>query len=224
MNDLYILHNIKKITNIINELQPKHVPMLMAVSKKQPIQSIIIAYESGIHHFGENYLQEALLKIEALKHLPITWHYIGHIQQNKCDKIAQHFDWVQTVDRLIIAEKLNTMAIKYNKKINVCIQINIDNAPTKAGIPPDALLSFIHSVQPYSHLNLRGLMCMPNQYDKETTRSYFNQLNTLLNATNQQANIHMDTLSMGISNDYIEAIKAHSTLIRIGEGIFGKRP
>jgi pyridoxal phosphate enzyme (YggS family) len=207
----------------ILEQIPQHVTLL-AVSKGQGVQTIEMALQQGIHQFGENYLQEAIAKIEALTHQPCTWHYIGHIQTNKCKKIAQYFDWVQTIDRIETAKKLNQACEAQNKILQVCIQINLHDEMQKAGISPIDAPSLITELKNLKHLNLRGLMLIPpmDLNPHELTQAY-DQMGQLLKSWNQTFHLHMDTLSMGMSSDFQQAIAHGSTMVRIGQALFGER-
>ena len=202
---------------------PQHVTLL-AVSKGQDIQAIEMAFHEGIHQFGENYLQEAITKIDALSHLSCIWHYIGHIQTNKCKKIAHYFDWVQTIDRIETAKKLNQACEAQHKTLQVCIQINLHGEMQKGGISPTEAPSLITEIQKLSHLHLRGLMLIPpvDLNDVELAQSY-NEMCQLLNDWNQIYHLHMDTLSMGMSGDFQQAILHGSTMVRIGQALFGAR-
>lgn len=209
----------------IQQKIPTHVTLL-AVSKGQQVESIEKAYQLGIHQFGENYLQEAIPKIQALNHLNCTWHYIGKIQTNKCKKITQYFDWVQTVDRLETAQKLNQACQDLQKSLNICIQINLHDEIQKGGISIHDAPLLINAIQnTCKHLCLKGLMNIPPQQlsTKERIETYL-KLQQLQTTWNQQFHLQMDTLSMGMSEDYQEAILNGSTMVRIGTALFGPRP
>lgn len=197
---------------------------ILAASKSQSNESIEEAYAAGITNFGENYLQEALNKIAHLKHLPICWHFIGAIQSKKAKSVAQNFSWVHSLDREKIALKLNDARDDINNPINICIQINFDEESAKSGVNPkeaEPLASYILQLQ---NLKLRGLMMIPKAIDNEDYQyESFLRLTKLRDSLNQRLNITMDTLSMGMSHDYLAAIRAGSTIIRIGTGIFGQR-
>lgn len=209
----------------IQQKIPNHVTLL-AVSKGQQVERIEKAYQLGIHQFGENYLQEAIPKIQALNHLNCTWHYIGKIQTNKCKKITQYFDWVQTVDRLETAQKLNQSCQELQKSLNICIQINLHDEIQKGGISIHDAPLLINAIQnTCKHLCLKGLMNIPPQQlnTKERIETYL-KLQQLQTTWNQQFHLQMDTLSMGMSEDYQEAILHGSTMVRIGTALFGPRP
>ena len=217
----------KNINNIINELeqhnsQPKREVRLVAVSKGQDQEKILEAFNAGHNIFGENYLQEAINKKEALKNFKIEWHFIGPIQSNKCKLIAENFHWIQTVDRIKVANKLN----KFNTNqtpLNICIQINISNEDTKSGVKIKEIDALAEYISNSDKLKLRGLMAIPsNTIKKEILINEYKQLKMIYeNLKSKYSTI--DTLSMGMSNDYLLAIENGSNLVRIGTKIFGKR-
>jgi len=196
---------------------------LMAVSKKQPVAHIMQAYQAGLSHFGESYTQEATLKINTLAHLPLTWHFIGPIQSNKTQTIAQHFDWVHSVDRLKIAQRLNEQRPLQLPPLKLCIQINISNEAHKAGVQHKALRTLAQDIQRFPRLALRGLMAIPQREDDpHQQRAAFKQLYCLMQDLNQQG-FQLDTLSMGMTNDLEAAIIEGATIVRVGTGLFGLR-
>lgn len=202
---------------------PKSV-MLLAVSKQQSAIKIIEAYRLGITHFGENYLQEALSKMDELQHLPLCWHFLGPIQSNKTKAIANHFDWVHSVNRIKIAELLSKHRPPNQAPLNVCLQINLVAEETKSGISPHEAMGLAMAVSQLPYLKLRGLMTIPlPKINDEAQYHLFTRLNHLMHEINKQAGLSMDTLSMGMSDDFIPAIKAGATLIRIGQALFGQR-
>lgn len=217
-----IKDNILDIQKRIEQYQnTQDAPHLLAVSKKHSSDAIKCAYDAGLRKFGENYVQEAVDKIVELEHLDIEWHFIGHIQSKKCSVIAQHFQWIQTVDRIKVAEKLNQAA---NAPLQILIQINIDEDPNKGGISADDTLSFASQLSAFTQLNLRGLMCMPSvKTSAEANRESFKRMRLLFEEL-QQAGYAIDTLSMGMSGDYPIAIEEGSSMIRLGTQIFGSRP
>lgn len=194
---------------------------LMAVSKTRSIEEIKIAYASGLRCFGENQLQEALPKIIALNDHDIEWHFIGRLQSNKLKKISHYFDWVETLSSIAMAEKLNAHLAAQDKSLNVCIQVNIDNAPEKAGIVADNVATLARDIQHLPHLNLRGLMTVPQRHNTvEADRASYYHLKAIFDQLNQQG-FNLDTLSMGMSADFETAIAEGSTLIRVGKNLFG---
>ncbi|BCA96321.1 YggS family pyridoxal phosphate enzyme [Legionella antarctica] len=198
--------------------------LLLAVSKKQSIEMITKAFHLGVTNFGENYYQEALNKINALSHLPISWHFIGPIQSNKTKGIASHFSWVHSLNRIIIARLLNEYRPLTLPPINVCLQVNLVAEETKSGMLPEQARELALLVSQLPHLKLRGLMTIPPPLkNPEEQYQLLFQLNQLMHSINQESGLKMDTLSMGMSDDLIPAIKAGSTIVRIGRAIFGER-
>lgn len=203
----------------------KHCPpsvLLLAVSKQQSIDAMIDLYHQGQRAFGENYLQEALVKIEALKHLDIEWHFIGHIQGNKTKKIAEHFAWVQSVDSERIAKRLNEARPANLPPLNICIEVNIDDEANKAGVTLEALPALAKACLALPNLRLRGLMAIPKVSDNPLEKKQaFLALRTAFDTLNTQG-FSLDTLSMGMSADYPLAIECGSTLIRLGTALFNQ--
>lgn len=198
--------------------------ILVAVSKTVPAPFLRAAYAQGQRDFGESYLQEALAKIEALSDLPLIWHYIGPVQSNKSRAVAEHFDWVHTIDRLKIAERLSSQRPPSREPLNVCIQVNLSGEASKSGVAPQDAAELAHAVAKLPKLRLRGLMTLPEATtDKALTRRRFETLAALKDTLSQQG-LALDTLSMGMSGDLEEAIAAGSTMLRIGTAIFGSRP
>lgn len=196
---------------------------LVAVSKTQPVSAIHEAVVSGQRVFGENYIQEAIPKIKALKQFDLEWHFIGSIQSNKTHEIAENFQWVDSIDRLKIAERLNEQRPKNLPPLQVCIQINIDDEASKSGISPDLVPELAKAISKLPQLKLRGLMTIPKQKDNfEQQRSTFYQLAEILRDLNESG-LNLDTLSMGMSNDFEAAIAERATHLRIGTAIFGQR-
>lgn len=204
---------------------------LIAVSKTQPVQKIWDLYQLGITNFGENYVQEALTKIHALQNFgkgteKITWHFLGPIQSNKTKLIAENFDWVHSVSSLKIAERFNNQRPKNLPKLNICIQININQEPSKSGLTNfQELNNLAQEILKLPNLNLMGLMCIPENNFNNTQESQkaFRQLKNLLDQLNLNLNLELKTLSMGMSGDFKQAILQGSTLIRVGTKLFGTR-
>ena len=197
---------------------------LVAVSKAHGSERVRAAAAHGVTNFGESYLQEALPKIDALRDLSLVWHFIGRIQANKSAAIAATFDWVHGVDRLKIAERLSAQRPHYAPPLQVCLQVNIAGEPGKAGVEPAAAPALARSVCALPQLTLRGLMCiLPAGRSAQYNRHGFQALALLLRAINAQGGV-LDTLSMGMSSDFREAIQQGATLIRVGTAIFGPRP
>ncbi len=224
-----ISHNISTIRKLITqaEISANRKPdsvLLLAVSKQQSADKIKQAYELGITQFAENYYQEALEKINQLTHLPITWHFIGPIQSNKTKGIAQHFDWVHSINRIKIAELLNEYRPVNLGPLNVCLQINVIEEATKSGISIAQATELAVAVSQLPNLKLKGLMTIPPpQTNQQEHYHLLLQLNHLMHSINDEMGLNMDTLSMGMSDDLIPAIEAGSTIVRIGRAIFGDR-
>ena len=195
---------------------------ILGASKSQRVNSIKKAFSEGVHHFGENFLQEAEPKLLKIGNAP-TWHFIGAIQSRKAKKIASLFDWVQTVDRIRVAKKLNQHRPLELNKLNVCVQVNPDREEHKSGIPLSDCKKFISELVQLERLEVRGLMSIPKATkDFEQQRKVFGRIRSCfeeLKSTYPQ----LDTLSMGMSGDYEAAILEGSTMIRIGTKIFGER-
>jgi pyridoxal phosphate enzyme (YggS family) len=224
-----IASNIGHITQTINRLEqitarsPGSV-RLLAVSKSHSTHDILEAVEAGLKDFGENYYQEAISKIQVLEQYPLCWHFIGPIQSNKTKGIATHFSWVHSLCRLDIAERLNQARPQTLAPLNVCIQVNLDEEPTKSGLSAHELIPFAEQILKLPNLQLKGLMIIPKPEETTAGRyQTFLQLSQLLNSLNQTLNLKLDTLSMGMSDDLAEAIHAGSTYVRVGRGIFGER-
>lgn len=197
--------------------------MLLAVSKTRPAEDIRAAHALGINDFGENYLQEALPKIEALQALGLTWHFIGPIQSNKTRPIAEHFDWVHSVDRDKIARRLNEQRPADAPPLQVCLQVNVSGEASKSGVSPAELPALAEAVMQLPRLRLRGLMAIPAATTSEAQqRATFAQLRGLFEDLQPRAP-DLDTLSMGMSGDLESAIAEGSTLLRIGTALFGPR-
>jgi pyridoxal phosphate enzyme (YggS family) len=196
---------------------------LVAVTKAKTAESIRLAATAGVTDFGENYLQEALAKMDQLAELPLNWHFIGGIQSNKTRSIAERFDWVHGVDRLNVARRLSEQRPFHSPPLNVCLQVALDPEPTKGGVSPDALAALAAAVAELPRVRLRGLMCLPPpQPTPEAERAVFARLKGALEDLNA-AGLKLDTLSMGMSADFESAIAEGATLVRIGTALFGSR-
>jgi hypothetical protein len=202
--------------------RPRGSVSLVAVSKTQPPKAIREAFGYGQIHFGENYLQEALSKQEALRDVEdIIWHFIGPIQSNKTRQIAERFSWVHGIDRLRIAERLNDQRPPAMGPLNVCIQVNISGEFSKSGVKPEEVAALAQQIEQLPHLKLRGLMGIPECPDGiYEPRMAFRALRQLKEAL---LPIPLDTLSMGMSLDFESAILEGATMIRVGSRIFGAR-
>ena len=207
-----------------NAHRPPNSVKLLAVSKTKPVSDIMDAYNAGQRLFGENYVQEGVEKTKELAHLSdIEWHMIGPIQSNKTKVVAEHFDWVQSVDREKIARRLNDQRPDNLAPLNVCIQLNIDDEDSKSGVKQEALDELVSFIQSQDKLMLRGLMAIPkaNPTEEEQQRT-FGKLKELFDHYHTSLS-NFDTLSVGMSGDMVEAIENGSTMVRIGTAIFGKR-
>lgn len=204
--------------------RPVETVRLLAVSKTKPASEIAQLADLGVREFGENYLQEALDKQAQLRDRDLIWHFIGHIQSNKSREIAQHFDWVHTVDRPKIVQRLNHARAESATPLNVLIQVNVDDAPTKSGVAPADLDELVEEVIDSPHLRLRGLMSIPDPVSEEALIASHQQLAHLMaGLTHRFPQAPLDTLSMGMTQDLVQAIAAGSTCVRIGTALFGQR-
>jgi PLP dependent protein len=196
---------------------------LVAVTKAKTAESIRLAATAGVTDFGENYLQEALPKMDRLGDLALTWHFIGAIQSNKTRPIAERFAWVHSLDRLNVARRLSEQRPFHAPPLNVCIQVALIPEPTKGGITLDALPGLAAAVAELPRVALRGLMCVPPpQPDSSAERAVFARLRAALEDLNA-GGLKLDTLSMGMSGDFEAAIAEGATLVRIGTALFGSR-
>ena len=196
---------------------------LLAVSKAQPPEMIAAAAAAGVHEFGESYLTEALPKIAALQDARLTWHFIGRVQANKTREIAAHFAWVHAIDRLKVAERLDAQRPPGSPPLNACLQVNLAGEDSKAGITPALLPQLAVAVALLPRLRLRGLMCLPpHETDPQRQRHWFAQLRQLKDTLNA-GGARLDTLSMGMSDDFEAAILEGATLVRLGTVLFGPR-
>jgi pyridoxal phosphate enzyme (YggS family) len=197
---------------------------LVTVSKSHPPEAIREAFGAGCRDFGESYAQEALPKMAALKDLPATWHFIGHLQGNKARDIAANFDWVHAVDRTRIAAALSKGRPEARGDLDVCVQVNISNEATKGGVAPSEALALAREVAALPRLRLRGLMGMASPTaDVEEQRAQFRILRETFEAITKDG-IALDTLSMGMSDDLETAIAEGATMVRVGTAVFGQRP
>jgi PLP dependent protein len=197
---------------------------LLAVSKGQPAARLHAALSQGLSQFGENYLDEALVKISALAGSAAQWHFIGHLQGNKTRPAAENFSWVHGVDRERIAQRLSAQRPPDAPALNVCVQVNIAGEASKSGVSPGEALPLLHSISKLPRLRLRGLMCMlAFDLPEPEQRRHFAALRRLKEAANAEG-LGLDTLSMGMSGDLAAAIAEGATILRIGTALFGPRP
>ncbi|BDM20528.1 YggS family pyridoxal phosphate-dependent enzyme [Pseudomonas sp. LRP2-20] len=193
---------------------------LLAVSKTKPAAAIREIHAAGVCDVGENYLQEALAKQEELRDLPLIWHFIGPIQSNKTKAIAEHFDWVHSVDRLKIAQRLSEQRPAGLPPLNICLQVNVSGEDSKSGCAPADLPALAKAVAALPNLRLRGLMAIPEPTDDRATQeAAFASLRQL----QESLQLGLDTLSMGMSHDLEAAIAQGATWVRIGTALFGAR-
>lgn len=196
---------------------------LLAVSKTHPVDLIRAASQEGIEHFGESYVQEALPKIETLRGLELTWHFVGQLQGNKTKAVAESFDWVHGVDRLRIAKRLSDQRPFHAPPLNICLQVNVGEESTKGGVSPAELPELARAVAELPRLKLRGLMCLPPPEEApERQRYWFARTAQLLRGLHVPGTT-LDTLSMGMSDSLEAAIEEGATIIRIGTALFGAR-
>ena len=196
---------------------------LLAVSKTRTIAEIMAAFTEGQRHFGENYCQEAVEKIEKIKSPDIIWHFIGPIQSNKTRQIASHFDWVHTIDRIKIAQRLHNARPENLPPLNVCVQVNISGEASKSGIMLDAVGEFINELENFERLKVRGLMSLPAPAtDFEEQCQPFSVLNEKFQEL-RKTRPGLDTLSIGTTQDMLAAIAEGGTIVRIGTALFGPR-
>ena len=228
MDKQQLSHNIAQLLSRVRRSAEKSQfsnsdILVVAVSKTRPASHIRWAYESGLSHFGENYLQEALSKIDELKDLPLCWHFIGPIQSNKTLSIAEHFDWVHSVDRDKVARRLSDQRSPHKSPLQVCLQVNVSGEDSKSGATLAALPDLAKTVLALPGLNLRGLMAIPaagsgekqQRQDFASMRAALSELQALAPG--------LDTLSMGMSADLEAAIAEGATMVRVGTALFGPR-
>jgi pyridoxal phosphate enzyme (YggS family) len=197
---------------------------LVAVSKKHPVERIREFYRAGQRIFGENRIEESLGKLPELKDLDIEWHFIGPIQSRKTRDIALHFDWVQSVDRVKILNRLSAQRPEDMPLLNICLQVNIDREQQKSGGMPEEVPDLARHASSLPGLLLRGLMCLPKkQDDPDRLRASFRALREIYTQLNTEG-FELDTLSMGMSADLEHAIAEGSTMVRVGTDLLGQRP
>ncbi len=223
-----VTENLRKIRNLLAETaenagRSRDSVQLLAVSKKQPISAIVEAASAGQGDFGENQVQEGIDKITEIADPGLTWHFIGHLQTNKTRPVAEHFAWVHSVDRLKTARRLSDQRPEELGDLNVCIQVNVDDEASKSGVAFDEVRELAAAILELPRLRLRGLMCLPAiRSDFEAQREPFRRLRELGDDL-RGAGIPVDTLSMGMSDDFRAAIVEGSTIVRIGTAVFGPR-
>jgi len=223
-----IAQSLEKIRNRVTVLERRYgrapgTVRVLAVSKTKPAQAVRAAAAAGQRDFGENHVQDALSKLDPLADLDLVWHFIGPIQSNKTRVVASRFDWVHSIDRAKIAQRLNQQRPENLAPLNVCIQVNVSAESSKSGVRPEQLEELAGIVSQLPRLRLRGLMTVPRPCDDlDLQRRPFAALRALLEAQKDRG-LDLDTLSMGMTNDLEAAIAEGATIIRIGTAIFGAR-
>ena len=223
-----VTENFRTIQNLLTQAASdsgrcKEEIRLLAISKKQPVESILQAASVDQRDFGENFVQEGLKKMEDIDRDDLIWHFTGHLQSNKTKFVAEQFHWIHTVDRLKIAERLSQYRPHYANDLNVCIQVNIGEEITKGGVAATEVPTLAQAICELKGLRLRGLMCIPAiQHSFEEQRKPFAMIRTLSESL-QKLGISTDTLSMGMTADYVAAIHEGATIVRIGTALFGTR-
>lgn len=222
------LNNIKnQVINSANACSrdPESV-LLVAVSKKKSAEKIIDCINAGGRHFGENYIQEAVEKIEQIGPEKACWHFIGHLQSNKAKFAVKYFDYIHTVDKFKLAREIDKWAAKHGKTQKIFLQANIADEQTKSGVKNDELIDLAKQISTLDHVVICGLMCMPPFFDDpELARPYFKTLVSIQNEISRLAlpSVSLEHLSMGMSNDFKVAIEEGATMVRVGTSIFGSR-
>ena len=223
-----VTENFRKIQDLLASAcvdagrEPGSV-QLLAVSKKKPAADVLALADAGQRDFGENFVQEGLEKIAETGRDDLTWHMIGHLQSNKTKDVAEHFDWVHTVDRVKIARRLSAQRPHYAKDLNLCIQVNVDDEAGKSGVRLDEVATLAGEIAGLPKVRLRGLMCLPAvREDFDAQRLPFARMREALEQL-QAEGIQLDTLSMGMTADYAAAIHEGATIVRIGTALFGAR-
>ena len=218
------LHDVlQSIENAAKSAGRPRATRLLAVSKTRPPEAVRDLATAGQRAFGENYVQEAVAKIRALPGLGLEWHLIGHLQSNKCREAAEHFDWVQSVDRLKLVDALDRARPDALPPLNVLVQVNVDGEAGKSGCAPDDVAALADRIAASPRLRLRGLMSIPEPHpDPDHRRESFRRLKLLYDGVAAR-HPGVDTLSMGMSEDFELAIAQGSTLVRVGTALFGAR-
>ena len=219
-----IAENLHPVQQRIAECATAPQVTLIAVAKTFPAEAVRAAHAAGISDIGENYLQEAEEKIRTCADLPLVWHFIGRLQKNKLNRIARRFDWVHSVDSLAHAEHLShARGQGGGAPLNVFLQLNISGEESKGGVQPKGAADIAAQIAALPHLHLRGLMVLPAQADEAAQLKTFTRVAALQKEINAKADFALDSLSMGMSADYPQALRAGATHIRIGSALFGLR-
>ena len=199
---------------------------LIAVSKRKSVDTIEQGIDAGAGHLGENYIQEAVEKIDIIGKDAACWHFIGHLQSNKAKFAVPYFEFIHTVDSFKLAKEINKQAAKIDKTQKILVQVNISGETTKSGTTEEEAIELVRQIASLDHVRLTGLMCMPPFFsDPENARPFFRQLAALKSRINALAieNVELKHLSMGMSNDFRVAIEEGATMVRVGTSIFGER-
>lgn len=200
--------------------------LLIAVTKKKNAETIMEAIQSGAGHFGENYIQEAVAKIETIGKEKACWHFIGHLQSNKAATAVKYFEYIHTVDSVKLAKEIDRQAKAIHKIQKILLQVNIGKEKTKSGTDAEKTMDLVKQIHGFENISLQGLMCLPPFFDDpEQSRSYFRAMLQIREdiMARQFLNVSLNHLSMGMSNDFRIAIEEGATMVRIGTSIFGER-
>ena len=226
-----IKENLEKINEMIAgtalscDRKPEDIT-LIAVTKKKNTETVMEAIQSGARHFGENYIQEAIAKIDSIGKGNACWHFIGHLQSNKAAIAVKYFEYIHTVDSFKLAKEIDKQAKTIHKIQKILLQVNISNEKTKSGTDAKKTMELVKQIHGFENISLQGLMCMPPYFEQpEQARSFFKALLQIRDdiMAHQFPNVSMKHLSMGMSNDFKVAIEEGSTMVRIGTSIFGER-
>lgn len=227
------LNTEQRVSRVVDEIRstalregrdPTQVKIL-PISKQKTVADIRTLVSHNFREFGESYVTEAIPKIETLATEKCIWHYVGVVQSNKTKRLARHFDWVQSVDRVHIGKRLADARDDFSETpLNICVQVNIDEEPTKAGVSMAEVPELVEALHDFSQLRVRGLMAIPNpKASRDATRSSFRSMWALFEELRPQTSPYWDTLSMGMSADFDIAIEEGTTMVRIGTALFGPR-
>ncbi len=220
-----IKQNIENIKKVISNLNKE--TKIVGVTKSVDVERIVEAIEAGLTDFGENKVQEAIPKIEILKHKNIKWHFIGHLQSNKINKTIKYFNIVQSIDTVELAMKMSEALARDNMSIDAFIEVKVSREPTKFGASPEQILRIIEKISKLKNINLYGFMAIaPYSENVEDARPYFKIAKSLFDEIKRNysnENVKMQYLSMGMTDDYVVAIEEGANMVRIGTGIFGNR-
>jgi pyridoxal phosphate enzyme (YggS family) len=223
-----VTENLRKIRDLLDESardagRSPDALSLLAVSKRQPVEKVLEAVAAGQRDFGENTVQEGIDKVTKLVDEELTWHFIGHLQSNKTRPVAEHFDWVHTIDRLKTARRLSEQRPESLGNLNVCIQVNVDDEAAKSGVACNDVLELARGIVTMPRLVLRGLMCLPAiRSGFEEQRVPFARLREIGEMLRAEG-FAIDTLSMGMTDDFRAAVFEGATIVRIGTALFGPR-